>query len=367
MKKITAPTMPEAMKKVRKELGNDAVIMNSKVIYTGGILGLFKTKQIEVVAGIDSAEPPTEQLTVAALDKPEIKAPEAKSDHKLENEIKELKQMVHALSARQTGYQDFPAPIRTMLEKLKEQDFKESWILETGSILHQKWENQSDDSEILNWTKEHIYTSLQPLAHGGIDASKKYICLIGPTGVGKTTTIAKVAAKLVMEDKKKIGFITSDTYRIGAIEQLKTYAELLNVPVEVIYNREDFQAAAEKFSDYDHILIDTAGRNYRELQYVEDLMNTIDFQSDMQTFLVLSMTSKFKEMKAIYDRFSDMKMHGLIFTKCDESITVGPAFHMMIESHTGIAYLTNGQAVPEDISEGSLKEVNEMMIRGVKS
>nr|WP_236953614.1 flagellar biosynthesis protein FlhF [Jeotgalibacillus malaysiensis] len=367
MKKITAPTMPEAMKKVRKELGNDAVIMNSKVIYTGGFLGLFKTKQIEVVAGVDSALYQTEEMTAAAKIQPETKSPVEKNDHKLESEIKELKQMVSALSAQQTGFQDFPSPIRLMLKKLQDQDFKESWILETGNHLHKKWENQSDDAEIMNWTEAHIHSSLKPLAHGGIDASKKYICLIGPTGVGKTTTIAKVAAKLVMEDKKKIAFITSDTYRIGAIEQLKTYAELLNVPVEVIYNRQDFQAAADKLSDYDHILIDTAGRNYRELQYVEDLMNTIDFQSDMQAFLVLSMTSKFKEMKAIYDRFKEMKLDGLIFTKCDESITVGPAFHMMLESQTGVAYLTHGQAVPEDIREGSLKEIRDMMIRGVKS
>ncbi|MDZ5711738.1 flagellar biosynthesis protein FlhF [Jeotgalibacillus haloalkalitolerans] len=366
MKKITAPTMPEAMKKVRKELGSDAVILNSKVTYTGGFLGLFKTKQIEVVAGVDSADP-VEQMSAAAIEKPLFKAPDVKGDLKLENEIKELKQMVHALSVNQSGYQDFPVSIRTMLKNLHEQDFKESWVLETGRMLHAKWENQSDKHDIPTWTKEHIQSSLKQLAHEGIDASKKYISLIGPTGVGKTTTIAKLAAKLVMEDKKKIGFITSDTYRIGAIEQLRTYAELLDVPVEVIYNREDFKTAADRFRDYDHVLIDTAGRNYREVQYVEDLMNTIDFNVEMQTFLVLSMTSKFKEMKAIFDRFNDMQIDGLIFTKCDESITVGPAFHMMVESKIGTAYLTNGQAVPEDIQEGSLKQVNDMIVKGVKS
>ncbi|MFB1081093.1 flagellar biosynthesis protein FlhF [Jeotgalibacillus sp. JSM ZJ347] len=362
MKKVLAPTMPEAMKKVRRELGNDAVILNSKVIYTGGFLGLFKKKQIEVVAGIDAEEPVEREIAVT-YEKPVVKNDEGK----LENEIKELKNMVQALSVKQSGYQDFPVPVRTMLRKLQEQDFKESWLLETGRMLHEKWEKHPHDQEVAKWTEQHIQSALEQQFHGGIDASKKYISLIGPTGVGKTTTIAKMAAKLVMEDKKKIAFITSDTYRIGAIEQLKTYAELLNVPVEVIYSREDFKTAVERFSDFDHVLIDTAGRNYREVQYVEDLMKTIDFNKDMQTFLVLSMTSKFKEMKTIFDRFNDLKIDGLIFTKCDESLTVGPAFHMMIESKIGTAYLTNGQAVPEDIKEGSLKQVKEMITKGVKS
>ncbi|WP_244094243.1 flagellar biosynthesis protein FlhF [Jeotgalibacillus salarius] len=362
MKKITAPTMPEAMKKVRKELGSDAVILNSKVTYTGGFLGMFKSKQIEVVAGIDQQEHTVDQSAATMEQSQPIK-----EDNQLENEIKELKKMVSALSLNQSGYQDFPQPIRNILLKLQEQDFKESWLIETGRMLHEKWQNQPHDDEVSHWTEEHIQASLQQLSHGGIDDSKKYISLIGPTGVGKTTTIAKMAAKLVMENKKKIGFITSDTYRIGAIEQLKTYAELLNVPLEVIYNRGDFAAAVEKFKDFDHVLIDTAGRNYREVQYVEDLVNTIDFNIDIQTFLVLSMTSKYKDMKAVYERFSDMKIDGLIFTKCDESVTAGPAFHVMMESEIGAAYITNGQAVPEDIVEASHKYVSDIIIKGVNN
>ncbi|KIL50489.1 hypothetical protein KP77_18640 [Jeotgalibacillus alimentarius] len=363
MKKVTAPTMPEAMKKIRKELGSDAVILNSKVTYTGGFLGLFKTKQIEVVAGVDQPEPPAAEQTAATAERQVVK----EEDKKLEEEIQELKKMVSALTVNQTGYQDFPQSVRSILEKLKDQDFKDSWLLETGQKLYDQWQETPKTEQLTEWAEDYIRTSLQQQTHAGIDASKKYISLIGPTGVGKTTTIAKLAAKLVMEDQKKIGFMTSDTYRIGAIEQLKTYAELLNVPLEVIYSRDDFEKALTRFKDFDHVLIDTAGRNYREVQYVEDLAKTIDFEIDIQTFLVLSMTSKYKDMSAIYERFNDINIQGLIFTKCDESVTVGPAYHVMTESGIGAAYLTDGQAVPEDIEEASYRRVSEMMVKGVNS
>ena len=101
--------------------------------------------------------------------------------------------------------------------------------------------------------------------------NKKYINIVGPTGVGKTTTLAKVAAETMLNQRKKVAFITTDTYRIAAIDQLKTYAKILNIPIEVAYNLEDFKRAADRFSHYDIVFIDTAGRNFRNEQYVKDL------------------------------------------------------------------------------------------------
>ncbi|TFE03482.1 flagellar biosynthesis protein FlhF [Jeotgalibacillus sp. R-1-5s-1] len=358
MKKVTAPSMPEAMKKVRAELGSDAVILNSKVIYTGGFFGLFKTKQIEVVAGIDQTEPAAAKESPGLFQNP--------GHEKLEEEIRELKKLMVNMSASQNNrFQHLPSPVVNVLSDYQNQDLQDEWLLELGAYLHEKWRQESDDEKLYDWALSYFLQPVDQLAHGGVQADKKYISLIGPTGVGKTTTIAKMAAKLVVESKKKIAFITTDTYRIGAIEQLKTYAQLLNVPIEVVYKRQDFDEAAEKFSDYDHIFIDTAGRNYKEIQYVEDLMNTINFNEDMQTFLVLSMTSKLQDMQAVFSQFGDVELDGLIFTKWDESASVGPAYHLMTNSGLGAAYLTTGQAVPEDIKEANPATIREFLKKGV--
>ena len=137
-----------------------------------------------------------------------------------------------------------------------------------------------------------LIAKLQEVPFGGISYSKKYINVLGPTGVGKTTTIAKMAARAVLEKKKKVGFITTDTYRIAAIEQLKTYAGLLQAPMEIVYNEQDLQEAMRKFENLDVVFIDTAGRNYKEAKFVQDLQKLIDFEENTETFLVLSTTSK---------------------------------------------------------------------------
>lgn len=171
--------------------------------------------------------------------------------------------------------------------------------------------------------------------------------------MGKTTTLAKAAADSILIHNKKVAFITTDTYRIAAIDQLKKYAEILNVPVEVAYNLEDFKKAAERFADYDVIFVDTAGRNFRNQEYVEDLSRIIEFNTEMETYLVLSLTSKEKDMDDIYHQFSLIKIKQTIFTKADETSTYGTMLNFIIRHQVGVAYLTNGQDVPNDIETAS--------------
>ncbi|WML50512.1 hypothetical protein RCG23_04140 [Neobacillus sp. PS3-34] len=185
------------------------------------------------------------------------------------------------------------------------------------------------------------------------------------TGVGKTTTLAKIAADCVIKYKKKVAFITTDTYRIGAIEQLKTYAKILNVPLEVCYNIDDFKEASQKFEDYDIVLIDTAGRNFRNKQYVEDLQKIIDFNKDMETFLVLSLTAKQKDMEQIYRQFSIVNINKLIFTKADETSVYGPMINMIKDHQIGVSYVTNGQNVPDDMTSAN-PEVLINLLLGVE-
>ena len=161
--------------------------------------------------------------------------------------------------------------------------------------------------------------------------------------------MAKIAALCLLKYKKKIAFITTDTYRIAAIEQLKTYANILNVPIEVCYNVEDFQKAKILFENYDLVFIDTAGRNFRDPKYVAELKNIIDFKKDMETYLVLSLASKQCDMEEIYQQFSSIEIDKLIFTKADETSSYGAMLNVIHSWRKATAYITNGQNVPDDI------------------
>lgn len=171
--------------------------------------------------------------------------------------------------------------------------------------------------------------------------------------MGKTTTIAKIAAKAVLKDNKKVALITTDTYRIAAIEQLKTYAKLLNIPIEVAYNAEDFKNATEKFRSFDLILTDSAGRNFREERFVHELKEVIHFNGEMETYLVLALTSKYADLKKIIEQFHDISIQKVIFTKKDETMSCGTIFNVIADYSLGIAYITDGQNVPEDIVEAT--------------
>ncbi|PWW27352.1 flagellar biosynthesis protein FlhF [Cytobacillus oceanisediminis] len=370
VKKYIASSMPEAMKQIRAELGNEAVILNSRVVHTGGVLGFFKKRSIEVMA---AAEPKLElgkkpitkhaspQKRISASHPPE-KAEEPKRDVILQSDIKppaelikeisDLKRMMTNLANTQQSGPSYPEAIKKVQALLNEQELDKNLQDQVLSVLFEKWYLSGAgavDTEVLACLEAELEKEIDGIPFGGISFSKKYINVAGPTGVGKTTTLAKMAAECVIKHKKKVAFITTDTYRIAAIDQLKTYAKILNVPLEVCYTIEDFKQAAEKLKDNDLILIDTAGRNFRNKQYVEDLQNVIDFEKDMETFLVLSLTAKQRDMEDIYSQFSIIDIDKLIFTKADETSTYGAMYNIIHKYRKGAAYITNGQDVPDDI------------------
>ncbi|MGD6803038.1 flagellar biosynthesis protein FlhF [Rossellomorea aquimaris] len=377
VKKIIAPTMPEAMKNIRAELGEGAVILNSKIIYTGGFLGLFKKKNIEVIAAIDPNSNQTAREKRPQYSPKEIQeqplpsvrkaSPEAKTGNgaqELKKEITELQSIVRQFKTKDE-FRHYPKNIRTLLLYLKDQDVDERYIFEAAEHLAALNEDkQASNSELNTALSEFLQGKLHGFDFGGISYRKKYVNVIGPTGVGKTTTLAKMASEAVLEKRKKIAFITTDTYRIAAIEQLKTYAQLLNVPLEVVYKLEDFQKAIDKFADYDVVFIDTAGRNFREEKYVKDLEKIIDFKKDMETFLVLSLTAKEKDLRDIIKNFSTVPVEKFIFSKVDETSSYGTMYNLIRNEEKGAAYLTAGQSVPEDISEASSKQIIDLVMEG---
>lgn len=375
VKKYIAPSMPEAMKKIRAELGKDAVILNSKVVYTGGLFGFFTKKNIEVIAAIDPS-PFTNELIQKEKQqprpieqplkmKPEVNdqlatkkiQPVAVSERALKEELDELKMLIKDMSNQPTTTSgSYPVALQKYEKQLRDQEVDETLITTFMQKLVEQWYKHDAnvvDQEISKWFRQSITNFVEQFDHGGITFKKQFINVIGPTGVGKTTTLAKIAANCVIKHEKKVAFITTDTYRIAAIEQLKTYAKILNVPIEVCYNIEDFIKAKEHFSSYDLVFIDTAGRNFRNQQYVNELREVIDFSEEMETFLVLSLTSKIKDMHEIYKQFSTINIEKLIFTKKDETSQYGAMLNLMSTYKKGVAYITVGQNVPDDIVEAS--------------
>jgi flagellar biosynthesis protein FlhF len=386
VKKYTASSMPEAMKQVRSELGSDAVILNSRVIQTGGFMGFFKKNSIEVIAAIDPdtdmTQKPSSIEKSVKYSRPVIKEEEPKvelktgktltavseapaADGDLIREISQLKDLLK--SAGSTDGIPLPGLVSSHLQHLRNQDVDQAIVDELSSVLLEKWYLSgaaASDEQITEWCSSAMQQRLSGLSFGGVSFKKKFVNVIGPTGVGKTTTLAKIAADCVLKHQKRVAFITTDTYRIAAIEQLKTYAKILDVPIEVCYNMDDFKGATEKFADYDLVFIDTAGRNFRNQKYVNDLKSVIDFSGEMETFLVLALTSKQKDMEEIRNQFSLIHIDKFIFTKLDETSVYGSMLNMADKFSTGIAYLTNGQDVPDDLIRAT-PEITANSILGV--
>ncbi|WP_042471945.1 flagellar biosynthesis protein FlhF [Bacillus ndiopicus] len=387
MKKYNAPSIAEAMKLIRAELGDDAVILNSKVVVNKKFFGLVKKKSFEVVAGIDKVDarpafPPLQDLQslkpiMQAAAPTVVKEVEQTTSKKasieeesamtseLKKEIADLKSIMQSLH-RQSIQSKYPDELLRLIDYLKQQELNEELITQISDELFVHIENIDtiDFNDLQVATERILEKQLRGVAIGGVSDDRKYINVLGPTGVGKTTTIAKMAARAVLEKKKKVGFITTDTYRIAAIEQLKTYAGLLQVPIEIVYSSEDYKAAIEKFAHLDLVFIDTAGRNYKEARYIEDLQRLIDFGDEVQTFLVLSLTSKEHDLDTIIKQFNQIHVEKFIFTKLDETNSIGTMFNLMIKYKKGLAYYTNGQEVPEDIEEPSLEKLFKLFFQG---
>lgn len=363
VKKIIASTMPEAMEKIRQELGEDAVILVSKNISTGGFFGLFAKKKIEVIAAIDERQKKIKTKAPAAM-----KVQAGQQEQALISELRELKKELKQMKKHSFVKHNQLFEVSQILQK---HELHPALIDRINENLMKRYEQQQMRSIPLDvqkkWASEYLTELLNSRKIGGFQYEKRLLNIIGPTGVGKTTTIAKIAAKAVLKDNKKVAFITTDTYRIAAIEQLKTYAELLNVPVEVAYNLHDFKEANEKFRHYDLVIIDTAGRNFRDKQYVEQLKNIIDFNEEMETYLVLSLTSKYEDMREIIQRFNQFPIEKVIFTKKDETSSYGAIINVMDEFSLGLAYISDGQNVPEDIIEPSIDYIVESLFEGVEN
>lgn len=371
VKKYRAPTMPEVMKQVRNELGAEAVILNSKEINKGGFLGMFKKKSIEVVAAIDPEPTRDAEQTYKAqtMQRTPDNSSEEKQTDQSQNVYEELQELKKLMKTQSTSSPlVYPGVLQKLYNHLIHQEVSETLATRLIDPLVEHYyiaKGNIDIATAKEWVKERLSSELEDIPFGGVDFSKKYIHLVGPTGVGKTTSLAKIAAEGVLSHHKRVAFITTDTFRIAAIDQLKTYAKILDVPIEVAYNLDDYKKAKERLSDYDIVLVDTAGRNFKDEKYVQELKETVDFEEELETYLVLSITSKAKDIEEIYKQFKSVPIKRLIFTKVDETSHYGAMINIMMKYNIGVAYLTDGQNVPDDIREASPQTIVRKVVGGL--
>ena len=196
--------------------------------------------------------------------------------------------------------------------------------------------------------------------------SPKFIFFIGPTGVGKTTTIAKIASDLKLKKKANVAVVTSDTYRIAAVDQLRTYANILGIPLKVIYTPEEIGSVREEFSNYDIVLIDTAGRSHHSEEQKEDISRLLAMipENERDVYLVLSVTTKYKDLIKITELYNELSRYNLIFTKMDETECIGNILNIHMLTGAPLSYTTYGQNVPDDIGSLDAQEIAKKVLGG---
>jgi flagellar biosynthesis protein FlhF len=372
VKKFIASNMPDAMKSIRKELGVEAIILHSREVETGGFLGFFTKRAIEVTAAVDpgstknNQKPSLDENKIAHQSQDTDKASNHNQTLKeLMSKIDELTHTVDTMSTnRKPSIGNIPVVIEAVIKNLISQEVTSEITEQITEELLNKWyrlENKEEinnaTSLVSNWVTTILSDLLKDVPISIPEFDSKIITLVGPTGVGKTTTLAKLAAVASLQHKKKVAFITTDTYRIAAIDQLKTYADILSVPIKIAYTVSDFKQSLEEFEEYDLILVDTAGRNFLKKFYVDELAKVIDFNRDMKTYLVLSLTGKYSDMQSTYHHFQSLPIRQVIFTKKDETSTYGNILNMVVENKLGVAYITTGQNVPDDIQPATHDEL----------
>lgn len=362
LKTYTVNNMTQVIPMIKRDLGEDALILNTKKVKTGGFLGFFKQEKLEVIAAVEtkssepmrSIEPNKTEFQPSEMEETSVdieseNTPVMKEENldELMSELKSLKQFMFQVIDEDR----LPEALKALNKKLNAQGITEevqSEILGKLMLVLEQHPNYTED-KLHALARKEIIKLIN--AHKKRPSRKKVdiICFIGPTGVGKTTTIAKIAADYLLSEEKKVGLITSDTYRIAAVEQLKTYAGILNIPIRVVESSADLTVAMDDLSDCDIILMDTAGRNYQQKQYIDDLQQMLPEKKKIQINLVLSLTSKYEDMKKIIDNFQTIAMDQLILTKKDETSSSGAILNLIYHYSIPIRYIANGQNVPDDI------------------
>ncbi len=405
IKKFVGASMKEVTDQMRAELGPDAIILNSRRVNSGSMLNFLGKEMLEVTAAVDEqsgarANPVspdfgqllreqtgttvTEQNTLRELSQVaqrfEKRAEKAVAAHRgivpndadvqvLRSEMEEMRSVL-ATIADQMKYSrmpSLPAHLQESYVALVQNGVDERLAADlVQSIYGRMGESQlanrvASEKALLAALAGLIRTASPVTARG---RKRTVIALVGPTGVGKTTTIAKLAAIHKLIHHEEVGLISADTYRIGAIEQLRTFAGIADIPMEVAYTPADVTAALKTFRRKDVVFIDTVGRSQRAKKELNELKRFIDAASPDETSLVLNAGASVPLLKDTVDRFRVLKPTQIIFSKLDETLTPGAMVSVARHSKLPIAYVTTGQTVPDDIAAADAAKLASIIFHG---
>ncbi len=392
----------EAMELAKKELGERAVKMASRKVEPKGFFKkLFSQPVWEVTAAVD--EPDVYERTIPR--KPAQEHPEARympsgtaarsaeplfdekksesGSNAIEQKLDNLKKLFeeqireHGKNTEEpkekaeTAEREVPdkniAFLRLIFRQLIDNEVEEQYANQIITEIEASLKKETDVSKILANIYQKIVLKLgQTKTLEVVNGKTKYIFFIGPTGVGKTTTIAKLAYSLVEQKKAKVALLAADTYRIAAVDQLRTYAEIMNIPLYVIYSETELEEYKEELEKYDVILVDTAGRSHRNKEQRDDIERLVHAvpENARETYLVLSATTKYRDLVKITEAYSEIAEYRLIFTKLDETSTIGNIFNIKMLTGAPLSYATNGQNVPDDISRMDPQNIARQLLGG---
>jgi len=388
IRRYTGKDIQEAMLKVKMDLGSDAVILNTRKVRKKGIKGVFSKPLTEILAAVDddigvkkrNSEPEKAKSMNDGNDRIELLESRLSMMESMLKDIcsnikqdkKELKVSEDAAKYENPKVEDFhppkvskfsvkPAenPISMITKKLTDNEIEPEIIEELVYNIKQTVRNTENYEEVLSCAEKIIKGMLgQPQTiQLRTDGKPTVVLFLGPTGVGKTTTLAKIAAEYSLNHRKKIAFISADTYRIAAVEQLKTYAEILNIPVSVIYTPQEIKEAIEDFREMDLILVDTAGRSHNNETQFSELKALVNTAEADEIYLVLSCCVNRSTCRDILRHYSFLSDYKLLFTKFDEVHVPGTILNVRYATGKPLSYITVGQSVPDDIEVADIESI----------
>jgi flagellar biosynthesis protein FlhF len=369
IRRYVANSLTEAKEKIKKDLGDNAVILSSRKSKQRGIWRWFGRQVVEVTAAVDEPElfddgnpSAGSSLTIAA-------ASERAPWEVFQKDLAETKRLMHSLTRKlgeTKAITEYPAEVANIYDLLKQAEVDDQVAHDlSDQIMEGMTSKELEDAGKVWRRTENVLTNLldryvrkpEPKRSGS-----QVICLVGPTGVGKTTTLAKLAAQAVLVGKKRVALVTFDTYRIAAVDQLKTYGEILGIPVEIAFSPAEIRQKLDRLRDYDTVFVDTVGRSQQNAMQLSEIKAFTDAVSADEVFLVQSATTRYDIMVEVTKNYLQAKPTALLFTKLDEARVYGPLLNLLLETGLPLSYLTNGQNVPDDIVTPKSGEIVQLLL-----